>query len=91
MHVQQLSCAHLNNVSASLCDVVQNGDFVLCIFIVMKIFYDSIFISTKKKNPENKAFLDHLYKRMVTQTGLLLRNSGGVGLVSRPVRNPGQS
>lgn len=32
----------LNDVSASLCDMVQNQSSILCIFIVMKIFYDSI-------------------------------------------------
>lgn len=43
-----IALTHLNNVSASFCDVVQNSSFVLCIFIVMKIFYDSIWISIKK-------------------------------------------
>lgn len=54
--VWQLPWTHLNNVYASFCDVVQNSNFVLCGFIVMKIFYDSIWISTTKKFRKTRHF-----------------------------------
>ena len=85
----QLPWTHWNNVPTSFSGAAQRGNFVVCIFIVMKIFYDGIWISTTKDSWKQGISRPLMQDGKVAQVDFLLGNMPGIGLFLRDARNPG--
>lgn len=87
----QLPWTHLNNVPTSFSGAMQKGNFALCIFIVMKIFYDGICISTTKDSWKQGILRPLMQEGKVAQTDFLLGNMAWDRSVPQGGKEPRQS